>query len=286
MANVFGQEGGASSSSGSISVPMGVWGDSGSGYGVCGTTNTGVGVFGGAQITGLAGYFSGAVQIYGSQTNTGDVSVSGTLNVTAVQAGTLTVNYNLTKPAGSFKIDHPLDPADKYLSHSFVESPDMKNIYDGVAMLDSNGEVVVELPTWFEPLNQDFRYQLTPLGAPGPRLHIAEKIRGSRFKIAGGEPGMEVSWQVTGVRHDAYANAHRIQVEEDKPEAERGYYLHPELYGQPPGESIEWARHPELMQRVKEEQHKSRPVIPYTALAVPERGLGDVTFQQASPNGA
>ena len=38
---------------------------------------------------------------------------------------------------------------------------------------------------------------------------------------------------VTGVRHDPWAEAHRIQVEEDKPERLRGTYLRPELYGQP-----------------------------------------------------
>ena len=41
---------------------------------------------------------------------------------------------------------------------------------------------------------------------------------------------MKVSWQVTGIRKDPWANAHRIQVEEDKPDKERGYYLHPDLY--------------------------------------------------------
>jgi hypothetical protein len=39
--------------------------------------------------------------------------------------------------------------------------------------------------------------------------------------------------QVTGIRQDPYANAHPIQVEEDKPDKERGYYLHPDVYGQP-----------------------------------------------------
>ena len=38
---------------------------------------------------------------------------------------------------------------------------------------------------------------------------------------------------VTGIRQDAYANKHRIPVEEDKPANERGRYLHPDAYGQP-----------------------------------------------------
>src|SRR5262249_17059966 len=132
-------------------------------------------------------------------------------------AGDVAVTGNLSKGGGSFKIDHPLDPANKYLYHSFVESPDMKNIYDGVVKLDSGGEAIIELPEWFGVLNRDFRYLLTPIGAPAPTLHIAEEIDGNRFKIGGGAPGMKVSWQVTGIRQDAWANAHRIRVEENKP---------------------------------------------------------------------
>jgi hypothetical protein len=139
--------------------------------------------------------------------------------------GNVRVSGTLTKSGGSFRIDHPLDPEHKYLSHSFVESPDMLNVYDGTAMLDGRGEAVVMLPTYFEALNRDFRYQLTAIGAPGPNLHISQKIRSNRFVIAGGVPGAEVSWQVTGVRQDAYAEAHRIQVETDKPAAARGVAL-------------------------------------------------------------
>ncbi|MEI2691999.1 MAG: hypothetical protein V9H69_20750 [Anaerolineae bacterium] len=92
---------------------------------------------------------------------------------------------------------------------------------------------MVTLPDWFEALNQDFRYQLTPIGAAMPNLHVAEKIQGNTFRIGGGEPGLEVSWQVTGIRHDAYAEAHRIPVEAPKPVGERGLYLHPVELGQP-----------------------------------------------------
>ncbi|MEJ2543417.1 MAG: hypothetical protein P8Y99_05070 [Calditrichaceae bacterium] len=145
--------------------------------------------------------------------------------------GDVTINGTLSKSAGAFKIDHPLDPANKYLSHSFVESPDMKNIYDGVIILDNKGEATVTLPDWFEALNKDFRYQLTPIGAPGPNLYIAQEISNNQFKIAGGTAGMKVSWHVTGIRNDAYARAHRIKVEEDKSATERGKYLNPSVFG-------------------------------------------------------
>jgi len=133
----------------------------------------------------------------------------------------------------AFKIDHPLDPENRYLYHSSVESPDMMNVYNGNVVLDARGETWVTLPEYFEALNRDFRYQLTAIGAPGPDLYIAEKISGNRFQIAGGKPGMEVSWMVTGIRHDPVAQAGRIEAEKMKPAQERGKYLNPEAYGQP-----------------------------------------------------
>ncbi len=158
-------------------------------------------------------------------------------------AGNVNVIGHLYKTSGAFRIDHPLDPTNMYLNHSFVESPDMKNIYDGMAALDGNGEAWVELPEWFEPLNRDFRYQLTAIGAPGPNLYIAEKIGGNRFAIGGGTPGMEVSWQVTGIRQDPYAEENRIPVEERKPENEIGTYLHPSVYGAPETMGADYIHH-------------------------------------------
>ena len=172
--------------------------------------------------------------------------------------GDVQITGNLSKGGGSFKIDHPLDPANKYLYHSFVESPDMKNIYDGIAQLDERGEAIVTLPDWFDALNRDFRYLLTAIGAPSPNLFIAEKIVGNRFKIAGGQPGLEVSWQVTGIRQDAYANKNRIPVEQDKPERERGFYLHPEAFDQPEEKNVLMVQHPEIMRQIQESREKAQ----------------------------
>jgi hypothetical protein len=147
----------------------------------------------------------------------------------------------LTATIKLFRIDHPLDPANKYLSHASVESPDLKTFYDGIAELDINGEAVVELPGWFEALNKDFRYQLTGIGGFAP-TYIAEEITNNRFKIAGGNPGMKVCWQVTSVRHDAVVQATPMVVEEDKPEDEKGYYQNPEAHGQPEEMGIRWKR--------------------------------------------
>ena len=206
-----------------------------SGYGVVGVAvaSGGNGVVGrggergvfGIGATGVHG--TGGIGVYGDGDtygvySDGDAFVDGDLNVEGA----------ITKGSGTFKIDHPLDPANKYLSHSFVESPDMMNIYNGNVTTDANGVAVVELPDYFEALNRDARYQLTVIGLP-VLAYIAEKISANRFTIRTEEPNVEVSWQVTGIRQDAYAAAHPIIVEEEKAMVDRGRYLHPEEHGQP-----------------------------------------------------
>ena len=150
--------------------------------------------------------------------------------------GNAIITGNLSKGGGSFKIDHPLDPANKYLLHSFVESPDMMNVYNGNIRTDVRGRAVVRLPDYFEALNRDFRYQLTVIGQFA-QVVVLRKVRANRFVIRTDRPRVEVSWQVTGIRRDAYADANRIAVEEDKPASERGTYLHPELFRSTTGEN-------------------------------------------------
>jgi len=172
--------------------------------------------------------FDGAADTMHWQRSTGADAMS-----IEFSTGNLNVTGAITAGVKDFKIDHPLDPQNKFLYHSSVESSEMMNIYTGNAILDNAGEVVVSLPEWFEAVNTDFRYQLTAIGAPSPGLYIAQKIVGNRFVIAGGTPGVEVSWQVTGARHDAYAQAHPLVVEVSKSKKERGHYLHPEAFGAP-----------------------------------------------------
>ncbi len=135
------------------------------------------------------------------------------LPVNATIRGNLVVTGSFSKGNGTFLIDHPLDPKNKLLYHSFVESPDVKNIYDGVVTLDEKGEVEITLPTYFEALNRDFRYQFFPLEGPSPNLYIKEGIKENRFTISGGTPGGKVSWQVTGIRHDPYIKKNPIITE-------------------------------------------------------------------------
>jgi hypothetical protein len=150
-------------------------------------------------------------------------------------------------PGKTFQIDHPLDPANSYLNHASVESSERKNFYDGVAPLDEDGAAWVDLPEWFEALNGDFRYQLTAVGGSAPNLHVAEEVSENRFKIAGGEGGMKVCWQVTGTRKDAWSAANPLEVEQEKPEEERGRFLEP---------SQEPRRETDELRRLKEEQRR------------------------------
>ena len=223
--------------SGNANQGIGVRGQSASGFGMHGLSNgsgsSGDGVRGtatgpnGNGVHGVSNNGTGAYGVYGESTS----------GFAGYFSGKVTVTGNLSKGGGSFLIDHPLDPAHKYLSHSFVESPDMKNIYDGIAVLDADGRAEIALPDWFQALNRDFRYQLTCIGAFAP-VYVAEKIHDNRFAIAGGAPGQSISWQVTGIRQDAYANAHRIVVEEPKPAEEVGHYLHPAELGMPASMSM------------------------------------------------
>ncbi|MCI0387302.1 MAG: hypothetical protein MOB07_00815 [Acidobacteria bacterium] len=223
---------------GNGAVFFGGIGDGGGGNGISamgGFSNSGQGgngitasAGGGAGGDGLAGRFNG------------DVSITG----------------NVSKGGGSFRIDHPLDPANKYLSHSFVESPDMKNVYDGNITTDQNGEATVTLPNYFEALNRDFRYQLTVIGQFAQAI-VGSEISGNSFSIKTDRPGVKVSWQATGIRQDAYANKHRIPIEEVKSERERGYYLHPKVFDQPEEKSVEWARNPEMMRQIKNRRQEA-----------------------------
>ena len=213
----------------------------GDGVGAFGGVGTGVGKTGGIGILAAGG---------SGENGAGD-------GFAGLFFGSVHISGILSKGGGSFKIDHPLDPENKYLYHSFVESPDMMNIYNGNAVTNTNGDAVVELPAYFEALNRDFRYQLTVIGTFAQAM-VAEKIKGNKFRIKTNAPGVEVSWQVTGIRQDAYANKHRIQVEEAKPEPERGTYLHPESFGQPAEKNVLFVQHPQLSKRMNETREKVR----------------------------
>jgi hypothetical protein len=138
--------------------------------------------------------------------------------------GSAHIAGNLSKAGGTFKIDHPQDPLNKYLSHSFVESPEMINIYSGNITTDVDGTAKVSLPAYFEALNTDFRYQLTVIGVFSQAI-VSKKIKGNAFEIKTSTPHTEVSWQVTGTRKDEWALHNPVKVEEEKPMTEKGKLL-------------------------------------------------------------
>ena len=259
----------------------GVWGNatatSGSTFGVRGqsASTNGVGVWGWATAT--TGWTRGVVGINFSPSGGGVVgaayaptgatygvmgesSSAAGMGVQGIARATTGVNYGVygvsSSPDGfgvyaqgdmgasglkSFRIDHPLRPETHYLLHYCTEAPEPLNAYSGVAALDARGEAWIELPDYFDAINRDPRYTLTPIGAPMPNLHVAVEVQGNRFKIAGGAPGKRVSWRVEAVRNDPYVQRRGFQAEREKPREHIGKYLHPELYGQPKERAI----HPE-----------------------------------------
>ncbi len=241
------------------------------GYGVYGAGGSGgadggVGVYGlggnGTSVDGNGGFFVGANS---SSYGDGIVVFAGSGGLAGLLDGNLQVNGAIYASTKDFKIDHPLDPANKYLVHASVESSEMMNIYTGNVTTDAQGGATVQLPEWFEVLNTDFRYQLTVIGQFAQAI-IARKIESNRFEIRTNAPNVEVSWQITGVRQDAYAKAHPLVVEEEKDARLKGFYIHPDLYGAPQEKQIEWARHPEMMKQMKakREAHPARPSSPRT----------------------
>jgi len=242
--------------SGTSSSYIGVEGNSVSSYGVFGYSDSGFGVYG---RTGASGEFAGvlaegsgsssALRVNGQSYLNGVMFVTGNASV----LGHLTVDGDILNAKSTVLIDHPLDPENKYLSHSAVESSEMKNLYDGVVETDDEGRATVVLPDWFDSMNKDFRYQLTVIDPADNdrfvRAKVVKEIEGNRFAIRTSEPKVRVSWMVTGVRNDAYAKANPAEVEKLKPLSERGKYLDPEAYGQPKEKGIHYRPELELASR-------------------------------------
>jgi hypothetical protein len=198
--------------------------------GVQGVTNpsSASGIFG--QNNSQAG-FGAAGRAFGSGTAVLGDLVNGTTGFAGLFNGRLHVNGLISSTMGkAFMIDHPLDPENKFLVHAAVESNELKNVYDGNATLGPNGEATIRLPSYFDSLNENFRYQLTPIGAPAS-LYVKQRITGGVFSVAGGQPGQEFSWQVTGTRKDAVAKRAAFNPEPVKATSERGKFVTPEVFG-------------------------------------------------------
>jgi hypothetical protein len=204
----------------------GLWSSAVEGYSVYGRSAASSGGFG---VVGQASANSGTPYgVYGAAPSNGHaVYAQGRMTATGTKA---------------FQIDHPLDPENMYLNHYCVEGPEPLNVYSGNIRLDHAGRALVELPAYFESINRDVRYQLTPIGAWAP-LYIAQRVENNAFVIAGGAPQMEVSWRIEAVRNDPFVATYGTPVEQDKGD-QRGTYLHPELYGQPPERGLHHREQP------------------------------------------
>lgn len=181
-----------------------------------------IGVYGEAQNSTIGFDYS----IYGYQLGNASFDYAG------VFAGNLWCTGTITGATKNFKIDHPLDPANKFLVYTSTESPDELNLYTGNITTDAGGLATVQLPEYFDLINKDCRYQLTIIGGFGQAI-VKEKEHHNHFVIATDKPNMEVSWQISGLRNDKYAQAHPSIVEEEKPASMKGRYQNPELYGMP-----------------------------------------------------
>jgi hypothetical protein len=213
------------------STDTGVWGRSTSGKGVDGMSDSNTGVIGRSS-SGYGGYFiSGSADgLYAAGGPSARAAYfNGNVRITGACCG---------MAEGTTQIDDPLDPANKYLNQSFVQSPEMLDIYRGHVTTGPTGEAVVTMPAWFQATNRDFDYQLTVIGQFAQAI-VATELKDNTFTIRTDKPNVKVSWQVTGTRNDPYAQQHPISNEQDKPAGEKGYYLHPELYGKGPDRSVD-----------------------------------------------
>ncbi|MGE0481193.1 MAG: hypothetical protein AB7Q17_12045 [Phycisphaerae bacterium] len=228
---------------------------SGSGLGIFGFTTSTLGVTTGVSGRALSTSGRGVVGVAAATSGT-TYGVYGQSDSPAATAYGVWAQGRLgASGTKSFRIDHPDDPSNRYLLHYAAESPEVINFYSETVTLDERGEAVVELPYYFAKINTRPRYQLTAVGAPMPALHVTEKISESAlrvgamagpdevvprcsFRIAGGAPGGEVSWEVKALRNDRWVRQHGAPVEVAKQEFERGTYQHPELYGQPPEKGL------------------------------------------------
>ncbi|CAN5468025.1 hypothetical protein BH11BAC1_BH11BAC1_30220 [soil metagenome] len=207
------------------------------------SANVGIGVLGEADDAGINSYGVVGVSVaddgnglYGEADGTGGIPYAIWGNAFSANAiaghfdGDIEATGNVAGATKTFRIDHPLHPADKFLYHSSVESPDMINIYNGIITTDGNGNASIQLPDYFSALNKDFKYQLTCIGQFA-QVMISAEIQNNNFSIQTDKPNVKVSWQVTGIRHDPAALAHPVIVEKDKKGFEIGKYVCPEGYG-------------------------------------------------------
>ena len=203
--------GGNSAVSGEAAGP-GLSGGGGSGGPIGGAGLQAAGGQGGDSATSAGG--PGALLIGGGGNGTGGAGlrVASGINAAGVRGNAVEAYGNAMSNAAGYWVNPPPSsvPSGQMLQHAYVGSSEMKNIYDGIAVLDDSGQVIVQVPDYIAQLNGNFRYQLTPMGASMPNLYLADELMANTFRIAGGAPSGKVSWQITGVRQDSWATTNPV----------------------------------------------------------------------------
>ncbi|MCD6595552.1 hypothetical protein J7L68_07755, partial [bacterium] len=151
--------------------------------------------------------------------------------------GDVNITGSLSKGAGSFLIDHPLDPLNKTLRHNFVESPENLCLYRGKMTLDSDGTATITMPDYFAALTKENEATviLTPIGRT-PFLASYEWNNDFTSFTIYGKPNGSVSYQVLADRDDPVMHELYHPVEEEKGTGNGwtpGKLLYPTAYGYP-----------------------------------------------------
>ncbi|MCB1045444.1 MAG: hypothetical protein KDC35_21050 [Acidobacteria bacterium] len=180
---------------------------------VLGPPNTEYGVYVDHAGTGVAGVFnqtnasSSSAALAATSEGSGfglTVFATGT-GQAAYFLGNVLVNGTLSSSFQSLKLEHPKHPDTLEIHHQVVASSEALNTYSDNVVLDEDGNQTVVFPDWFGGVNNDLRYQLTPVGRPAPNLYVVPQSDGSGFRIQGGLANLQVSWTVTALRQDGYS---------------------------------------------------------------------------------
>jgi hypothetical protein len=258
----------------------GVDGHSTYGYGVRGRSDNSHGVLGTSQLAEAVvgrtfaankAAVHGYTDVAGSHggffwSNAGSGAGNGVIGQTSSAAGYGVSSIGRFTASGtkSFRIDHPLDPENKFLTHYCAEGPEPLNVYSGEIRTGADGYAWIELPEYFSEINRNPRVQLTvdDMSDDFVMAKVVGGVREGGFRIRTSKPNTTVYWEVKAIRNDRFVQAHGAPVETEKSDFERGRYLHPHLYGAPETQGIYSAK-PDAVTRAMPDSpiKSSRPAM-------------------------
>jgi hypothetical protein len=190
---------------------------------------------------GYGGYFSAEYAGIYSENRTTTLGYAGYFSGNIEATGTIGAAIKL------FVIDNPENPENEILRHTSIESPEAMVIYRGKVKLNATGKANVEMPSYFKALTMENEatVQITCIGQP---FEIGyEWNPGFTSFVVYGDANREISWMVMADRDDPYIQQNRKPVVTLKDNSDKGYksgyYIHPELYGQPQEKSYNYLWH-------------------------------------------